>query len=94
MAKKKKDLEKLYDKDPEIHKMHKFKIKWGPKKKRKRTTKVKDPYRQTPADVSFWWTCPECVHIHQEQWSYLDLATRGTPVCPICDSEMQLNVED
>ena len=62
------------------------------KKKRKRITKVDDPYRQEPADVSFWWVCVECKL--KEEWTYLDLATRGTPVCPKCDDDMQLTMED
>lgn len=33
------------------------------------------------------WTCPSCGN--NTPWSYIELATRGNPVCP-CGEDMEL----
>lgn len=34
------------------------------------------------------WRCPECGF--EDRWSNKDLVTRGQPVCPICDIDMEV----
>ena len=34
------------------------------------------------------WICPECKH--KEEWGYKELAEKGEPVCPECDTDMKL----
>ena len=34
------------------------------------------------------WLCEECDEY--TTWTYEDLASRGTPVCPECDEDMTL----
>jgi transcription initiation factor IIE alpha subunit len=33
------------------------------------------------------WVCPLCHH--KTEWDYNDIVTRGNPVCPNCDSDME-----
>ena len=33
------------------------------------------------------WSCPECNF--KAKWSYNDLANRGGPICPNCDSDLE-----
>ena len=37
------------------------------------------------------WRCPDCEHtLSTADWTYRDLADRGTPICGNCDTDMEL----
>lgn len=38
-----------------------------------------------------YWKCPECPKkLSITDWTYSDLADRGTPICMQCDTDMEL----
>ena len=38
------------------------------------------------------WVCKDCGK--EVDWSYEELASKGNPVCPKCDGDMELKKED
>ena len=43
---------------------------------------------EKPSEYNQQWQSPECQYI--TDWSYLDLAEAGNPICPNDDEEMEL----
>lgn len=38
-----------------------------------------------------YWQCPDCPRtLSTADWTYADLADRGTPICGDCESDMEL----
>jgi len=54
---------------------------------RGQTMKELETYKEM-RDIYVKWHCPECENT--ADWSYYDLATRGGPVCAVCDADMVL----
>ena len=50
-----------------------------------------DPVQADPPPDGRLWVCPDCHY--EDKWRYEELAGRGSPVCPQCDTDMELVAE-